>query len=64
VAAITWPQAILIWVYALIWMMLLDRVKLVVYRHLEPGGERHMTFFKTISRPLHPLAALLPRDRM
>jgi H+-transporting ATPase len=64
VTPISWPQAILIWAYALVWMGILDRVKLVVYRHLESGGERHTRLFAYLSRPLHPLAALISRDHM
>jgi H+-transporting ATPase len=35
VTPISWPQAILIWVYALVWMVILDQVKLAVYGRLE-----------------------------
>jgi H+-transporting ATPase len=56
VTPITWPQAILIWVYALAWMVLLDRVKITVYRHLEPEGARHLSFFRHIGQALHPSA--------
>jgi H+-transporting ATPase len=54
VTPITPAEAALIWVYALVWMVLLDRVKITVYRHLDPAGERHLSFFRHIGQGLHP----------
>jgi H+-transporting ATPase len=58
VTPITWTQAILIWVYALVWMVVLDRVKVAVYDHLNPAGERHLGFLHHIRQRLDPVEDL------
>jgi H+-transporting ATPase len=52
VTAISWGQAILIWVYALVWMVLLDRAKLATYRYLESGGEWRLGWFSRVRQAL------------
>ncbi len=38
VAQIPWIYVGLVWVYALVWILVEDEAKLLVYRYLEPGG--------------------------
>lgn len=54
VTPIPWQQAALIWGYALVWMVILDQVKIAVYHHLDPAGERHLSFFSHIREATHP----------
>jgi H+-transporting ATPase len=56
VTPIPWQQAVLIWGYALAWMVILDQVKIAVYHHLDPAGERHLSFFSHIRQATHPAA--------
>ncbi|MGD0122177.1 MAG: hypothetical protein ABSC46_06420 [Candidatus Limnocylindrales bacterium] len=39
---------------ALVWMVILDQVKIAVYHHLDPAGERHLSFFTHIREATHP----------
>ncbi|HUU24548.1 MAG TPA: hypothetical protein VMW68_03130 [Methyloceanibacter sp.] len=37
--AIGWELALMVWGYALLWFLINDRVKLLGYRILDPGGD-------------------------
>jgi len=48
VTAIPWTYIGLIWAYALVWMFIADRVKILLYRHLDFTSKHHQKFLKTI----------------
>ncbi|NII09334.1 plasma-membrane proton-efflux P-type ATPase [Oleiagrimonas sp. C23AA] len=53
VARISWAEIGLIWGYSLVWSLLTDWVKRVVYRHLEHVAPRHREFLRTLQHPFH-----------
>lgn len=53
VAAISWTYILLIWCYTLFWMFIEDRVKLLLYRHLDFISKHHQKFLKRIRESLH-----------
>ena len=56
VTPIAWQQAALIWAYALVWMVVLDRVKITVYRHLDQASGSRAGLFADVRQYLHPAA--------
>ncbi len=54
VTPIPWIYVGYVWAYCLVWMFILDTVKLNVYRHLGFGGKRHKSFLQFLQTPLHP----------
>jgi H+-transporting ATPase len=52
ITTISWSQAILIWAYALVWMVLLDRAKIATYRYLESPRERRLGWFTRVRQAL------------
>jgi len=50
VAPIPWKYIGLIWIYTLIWMFISDRVKILLYRHLELTSSHHQKFLQTIKK--------------
>jgi H+-transporting ATPase len=48
VTSISWSYIGLVWIYTLIWMFIGDRVKILLYRHLDFKGGHHQKFLKTI----------------
>ncbi len=53
VEPIPWAYVGYVWAYALVWMFILDVVKVAVYRHLELGGRRHLSFLARLRGSLH-----------
>lgn len=53
IAAIPWTYIVYIWIYALIWMIILDWVKLQTYQNIELSGRHHHNFFRFMSTSLH-----------
>ncbi len=53
VSSIPWSYIGLIWVYALVWMFIADRVKILLYRHLDFTSKHHQKFLKTIKESFH-----------
>ena len=48
VTALPWKYIGLIWGYTLVWMFIADRVKILLYRHLDFTSTGHQKFLKTI----------------
>lgn len=53
VTAISWKYIGLIWLYTLIWMFVLDGVKILFYRHLDFTGQHHKNFLQKLKHPIH-----------
>ncbi|MBS0652362.1 MAG: plasma-membrane proton-efflux P-type ATPase [Verrucomicrobia bacterium] len=53
VTAIPWSYILLIWIYTLVWMFIADRVKILLYRHLDFTTSYHQKFLKTIKESFH-----------
>lgn len=53
VAPIPWRYVAFVWAYCLIWVVVEDLVKLVVYRHLDRNTPRHRDFLSTLGKNLH-----------
>ena len=54
VTPISWPVIALVWGYCLVWIFIEDRLKLLVYQHLELGAPWHRRFISRLTEPLHP----------
>ncbi len=54
VTRLPWAYVGIVWGYCLVWMFIEDRVKLVVYDHLDRAGEVHRAFLDRLQEPLHP----------
>ena len=54
VTPISWPVIALVWGYCLIWIFIEDRLKLLVYEHLELDAPWHRRFISRLTEPLHP----------
>lgn len=54
VTPIAWTYVALIWLYCLLWVLIEDRVKLSVYRHLTLAGRHHRSFIRLFGKSLHP----------
>jgi len=52
VPAIPWSYVGFVWAYALVWVLIEDVAKLVVYRHLDYGTGRHHHFLSFVRRSL------------
>ncbi|MEJ2508856.1 MAG: plasma-membrane proton-efflux P-type ATPase [Gammaproteobacteria bacterium] len=52
VPAIPWRYVGFVWAYALVWMLIEDAAKLMVYRHLDFGARRHHRFLSFVRRSL------------
>jgi len=53
VTAIPWTIIGLIWIYMLVWMLILDVIKLALYSHLKVGGDRPKWYARFL-RGRHP----------
>ena len=53
VAPVAWKYIGLIWAYTIAWMFVEDRVKILLYRHLEFGHGIHQKFLRRIKEPFH-----------
>jgi hypothetical protein len=53
IAPIPWSYVELVWLYCLVWFVVEDRVKLLVYRHLEMETPRHRRFLAVTQGGLH-----------
>jgi len=53
VSAIPWSYVGAIWLYCLVWVLIEDRAKLVIYNHFSRGTDRHRRFLHTAARHLH-----------
>jgi H+-transporting ATPase len=53
VSAIPWSYVGAIWLYCLVWVVIEDRAKLVIYSHFQQGADRHRRFLGTAARHLH-----------
>ena len=58
--AISWSAIGLIWVYDLAWMVVMDLVKVVVYRMIGPGMKHHQVFLALQKQRLHTIASPYP----
>ncbi len=54
VTAIPWTVIGLLWVYMLVWMFVLDLVKLAIYRKLAHGAHRHPQWYAVFLKKRHP----------
>jgi H+-transporting ATPase len=72
ITPIRWSEITLIWGYSIVWAFLTDWTKTLVYRHLNPRGQRQMQFPETVHRHLaphsthggvHPLTTHFPNRR-
>jgi H+-transporting ATPase len=54
VVPIPWSYVGAIWLYCLLWVVIEDRAKLVIYRHFQAGGQRHRGFLRTLNARMHP----------
>ncbi|MEJ2346661.1 MAG: plasma-membrane proton-efflux P-type ATPase, partial [Gammaproteobacteria bacterium] len=52
VTAIPWTYIGYIWLYCLVWILIEDTAKLLVYRHMEFGTGRHQRFIDMLRNPL------------
>ncbi len=52
VAPISWGEVGLVWGYCLVWAVLTDSIKCLVYRHLDHSSSRHRDFIATLKRRL------------
>jgi H+-transporting ATPase len=50
---IPWTYIGLIWAYCLVWVVIEDMAKLVLYKHLQRTSPRHRNFLETASQHLH-----------
>jgi len=50
IAPISWPEIALIWGYSIIWSILTDWAKRMVYRHLDHSSPRHQDFLQFMKR--------------
>ncbi len=53
VAPVPWSYIGLVWVYCLVWVLIEDRAKVAVYRHLGRTSPRHQSFHNVLGRRLH-----------
>jgi H+-transporting ATPase len=53
VSAIPWSYIGAIWLYCLVWVVIEDRAKLIIYEHFRQGTARHRRFLGTAARHLH-----------
>ncbi len=53
VQRLPWLYVLYVWGYALVWMFILDAIKVAVYRHLSLGGTHHRSFIDRLQRSLH-----------
>ncbi len=58
VTAIPWAIIGLVWIYMLIWMFVLDLVKLAIYRTLAHGDHRHPHWYARFLGRRHPARSL------
>ena len=54
VPAISWQLIGLVWVYNLIWLLVLDAVKIGIYQFLSNRHPARETFLGNVTQPLHP----------
>ncbi|MFZ5452249.1 MAG: plasma-membrane proton-efflux P-type ATPase [Thermodesulfobacteriota bacterium] len=54
ITPISWKAVGIIWAYCIAWIFIEDLAKLVVLRHLEMSGRRHLTFLQLAKRWLDP----------
>nr|WP_238701348.1 plasma-membrane proton-efflux P-type ATPase [Mariprofundus erugo] len=54
VTPIAWTYVGLVWLYCLLWVLIEDRIKLAVYKHLELTGSHHQSFIRLLGKSLHP----------
>jgi H+-transporting ATPase len=52
VTAIPWSYVGAIWLYCLLWLIIEDRAKIVIYNHLRQGAARHRRFLSVAARHL------------
>ena len=50
IAPISWPEIALIWGYSIVWSILTDWAKRMVYRHLDHSAPRHQDFLQFMKR--------------
>ena len=50
IAPITWPEIALIWAYSIVWSILTDMAKRIVYRHFDHSVPRHRQFLDLLNR--------------
>ena len=58
VSAIPWTIIGLVWIYMLVWMFVLDLVKLAIYRTLAHGEHRHPHWYARFLGRRHPARSL------
>ena len=61
VPALPWPLVGLVWGYNLVWMLVQDGVKLMVYRELARRAGHATTFLARLKTPLHGIHDLMHR---
>jgi H+-transporting ATPase len=54
ITPVPWWAIGLVWGYAILWMVILDLVKVATYRHLELSGGHHRRFLGRLRATLHP----------
>lgn len=53
VTAIPWTYVGLIWAYCLVWVLVEDAAKVLVYRHFDRASKRHRSFLEATGGSLH-----------
>ncbi len=56
ITPISWRAVGVIWAYCIVWLIMGDAIKLLVYRHLELAGPRHVNFLQFMKQRLSPYA--------
>ncbi|MBN1914640.1 MAG: plasma-membrane proton-efflux P-type ATPase [Parachlamydiales bacterium] len=51
--AIPWSYIFLIWGYTLLWMLILDRIKILIYKSFNFESKEHQKFLKRIKESFH-----------
>jgi H+-transporting ATPase len=55
ITPISWRAVGVIWAYCIAWLIMGDAIKLLVYRHMELAGPRHVNFLQFMKMRLNPL---------
>jgi len=56
ITPISWRAVGIIWAYCIAWLFMGDAMKLLVYRHMDLAGPRHMNFLQVMKQRLSPYA--------
>jgi len=62
VRALSWSLIGLVWIHNLAWMLVLEMVKLAVYRELERRASGGTTFLNRLKMPLFGAASFAGRE--